>query len=421
MGIYVQSYAELPPAIGSSIRARLVESARQWANAKGLSGLFYAIPYDDGARICFYPPTGSVSFFVESQRLSFDAKTSIAGPGFHAALIDLCDRIAADLRIIWRWDAGGDETGFATHRDRAHLERSFVDQFFAFCETYKTKQMGSAHALNLATDLALATTNGIATPMGVLSREFFVEAVESANAGAARELFPWWEDAINSEFWINTLRATVLTEVEWRQPRGPWETFIHSACAHCKSAAMETGATPSQDVLEAIKELDGILALPNNSFVAPSPSLAGYKRRRRGYFLPGDWRIAMPGYYIDQLENDNTTSCIWFGDEEVRGNSFSMRLDVPTYTWDKRFGDQTETQTSTHSFKVDLEVKATSDGWGWIGFAHCVARPAEDAVELLVLSLTTKERGSIDARLRQLCRDAWYQRPQALPKTVADA
>lgn len=425
MGIYVQSFADLPSrAPNGDWPAHVADVARDWAASRGLGDQFYASVDETSAWISFYPPSGGISFQIANGRLSFDAKTSIGGPGFHAALIDLCDRLQHDLALVWRWDAGGDETGFARTRDRAALTEQFRDQFFGFCERYRADSDARAFALNLAEDLALASTTGIATPMGERTRTFFLDAADGGDpdAAAAREVFPWWDDALDADFWNHTLRALIWAEVEWRRPQGPWEAFIHNACLHAFDEATRLGVAIDEAFAHAIAELKAIQQRNDSDFAPPRTDLPGYKRRSRGYFLPGNWRVAMPGYYIDRLENDATATCIWFGNEEVRGSSFTVHLKEPgKWDWGERFASALEFNAGTHRFRVDPAIKPTSDGWGWIGFANCVAFPTPSTAELLIVSLTAKHQDDMAERLHNICRDVWLQSSQALPKAAKDA
>ncbi|HEX2336732.1 MAG TPA: hypothetical protein VHI72_09675, partial [Hyphomicrobiaceae bacterium] len=165
MGIYVQGYGTVGDSEPHDLSIRLISSARRWSVERGLGDLFYpADPRDSGAWLSFYPPAGGIQFDIRNNQVAFDAKTSVAGPGYHAALIDLCDRLRADLGIAWRWDVGGDETGYATDRDLAKLHQAFVDQFITYCEFYQANSKPHVlYALNLSDGLAIDGYEGVAT------------------------------------------------------------------------------------------------------------------------------------------------------------------------------------------------------------------------------------------------------------------
>src|SRR5689334_18198552 len=112
MGIYVQCFSDLPQTRSAlDIAVGLATSARDWATSRQIGDLlFVGEPSENGIWISFYPPNNGIGFEIANNRISFDSKTSIAGPGFHAALIDLCDRLERDLGLQWRWDVGGDQT-----------------------------------------------------------------------------------------------------------------------------------------------------------------------------------------------------------------------------------------------------------------------------------------------------------------------
>jgi hypothetical protein len=419
VGIYVQSFADLPhvPPDGGW-PARVVEIAQTWAARRGLAPLLYGVARDEAAYISFFPPCGTIEFKTADDRISFDVKTSVGGPGFHAALITLCDAIAESTPLRWRWDAGGDETGFASHRDRSALEKAFVDQFEAFCDNYR-RTPGSedrSFLLNLPTDLAFGKFNGVATPMGPLSLRHFTE--NDPSLGERRELaiFPWWDDALNDKFWRRLVQTMLWSEVEWRAARSPWEKYVRDVTIY---GAKQTKL--SEEFANAAAEFEALQSIED--FTPPSAEGIGWRRRERGYYLPGPWRLIMPGYYIDQIEDDGSTTCVWFGDEEVRGSSLSVTPKIPgEIGWSGRFSDAAEYDAKYYRFRLDPKPAPSADnpGFGTV-WAECQAFDKHGQGQILMLSVFAPITDNLPKRLEEIARSVFFDPPQALPPTPRDA
>ena len=72
---------------------------------------------DAELEINLYPGEEPAILTLEGERLTLSEKTSSAGPGYHAWLIDLVDAVSAKLKLEWQWSHPegdtGDETGFS--------------------------------------------------------------------------------------------------------------------------------------------------------------------------------------------------------------------------------------------------------------------------------------------------------------------
>lgn len=415
MGIYIQSFGGLRKNAGPLDPSRVEEAAQRWAEARGLGPLFYSVISSDCAWVSFYPPCGGIAFEVNSEKISFDAKTSIAGPGYHVALISFCDHLAQELGIDWRWDAGGDDTGYALGRDREGLSQAFVEQFDAFCDFYRSNNNeAELHVLNLEEGLALGGHRGVATLMGELSLEGFL-AREEGLGYCPENVFPWWNDAIDADFWKRTLFATLWGEVEWRQARTPWEKHVHAAALN---AAERAG---SNEAAIALAELRAIQSRASNVFLTPDPGGIGWRKRPRGFFMPGPWRITLPGHYIESLEDEGNTKCLWFGDEEIRASSFTLSLKPSAEIgWGRDFQNEPESIASTHRFRLNPRVKKSSTDGFWIAFAECQTIDAKGVGHLLVLSLLGNTVDLLP-RLSDLAGLVWFDPPKPRLNILRDA
>jgi hypothetical protein len=420
MGIYVQCFADLPDGVAEDqLATRIAETARAWAESRGLQDLFFSSLLANGVWLSFFPPAGGFALNWANGRIQFDAKTSVAGPGYHAALVDLCDRLQAEIGLKWRWDAGGDQTGYALDRDVPKLFRAFADQFYAFCEYYEAHSgTYKHHALNLPEGLAMDGHDGVATPLGPLPVNFFIDAkCQHSDPGpSARQVFPWW-DLASQLFWPNTLRALLWTDIKWRAPRTPWETFIVET-VHRIAKRVDLADQPQ--INAALRELNEIVGKPDES-IAPAKEGIGYHRHKKAFFLPGAWRINLPGYYTEQDEDDGSTTCLWFGTEEVRGSSFTVTLaEGGQLTWSEMFSRSADRKSSTLAYRVlqTPEPHETLAGHftAWAEFHTGVRNGTAD---ILLLSLFGPSAGVVQ-RLEAIANDVWFNAPE-FPERRGDA
>src|SRR5260370_13210027 len=85
---------------------------------------------DDGPpwlAIALQPAEEALTFTFEPERIVATARTSGAGPGYHAFVCELLRGAGDELGIDWTAsrDDEGDETGFFDCGDRVRLEREF--------------------------------------------------------------------------------------------------------------------------------------------------------------------------------------------------------------------------------------------------------------------------------------------------------
>jgi len=293
-----------------------------------LKDWYWASPGDDTLYVCLFPVEENVLFTLEDHSLVCSAKTSTAGPGYHAYMVRFLDVLSSKLGIAWRpeEDEEGDETGYFQTRDFRALQDS-MQTFLG---------MLSRTCLKLAEDGAGVQTLGMplgfmpkhdgfaASATGVWPREFF----ERLSAGgddhdeASRAYFPWWDEGLTA----SNLRAFGLVrcwmDVRWVIPESDEERWLYESVLECFDAArrLDHGLSlPEPDITELRELLD-----PNAELDAPYPKGIGYLRGLMKRPLPGGWTVELPGYYSSELEQDGGVQVYWFADRTVRGSSISF-------------------------------------------------------------------------------------------------
>jgi hypothetical protein len=319
------------------------------------------------------------------------------------------------LGITWRWEGGGDETNYAVRRDFGELQEAFLDQVLAHCEFLHENQAdGERHAINLTEGWAIDGYDGVATPLGPVPAQRFLDVL-NAPADAehlARRIYPWWGVETDQQFWIGTLRAMLWTEAEWRAARTPWETHVHEVALSIGERLRDVLNTPLR---RAVEEL-AARSQDVDDFVRPSPEGIGYLRRRRAFFLTGHWRINLPGYYIEQIEDEGSTVCLWFGNEEIRTSSF--RFDPAQgnggryYTWSDALATAPDRDGKGHTYRIEPVPRPSDGNAGYFQMsAEFQTRDADGTVQLLLLSLFSSE-GDLTARMSQIAEGVYFDRPR---------
>jgi hypothetical protein len=413
VGIYIQCAGTIGNASRVTANA-IIDSARAWALANGLESIFFGSVVEDGAWVSIYPPTGGFRFRVHDGRVSFSEKTSIAGPGYHEALIDLCDYLGTDLGLSWSWSVGGDETGYALSRSRSELEQAFVEQFRAFCDFYSRSPANLRFNLNLAEGIAIDGYEGVATPLGPMPLEFFLRLADSRDATAidAETIFPWWSRTLEDDFWRRTLVALLWTEVEWRAPRTPWERRVHAWVFALSQRLRDRAGADISSAIEDLKSVSG----DAERFLPPGKSGIGYLRNSRTFFLPGPWRVNLPGYYIEETEDDGGTTCLWFGSEEVRASSFNYDLAEPgAFRWSEALAREQEVQGLSCRYRLPSTARPSSVVDGSYSITGEFQAMDESGVgQMLILSVFGPER-EIAGRLEEIATAVWFDPPKRAP------
>lgn len=413
MGIYVQGYGVLSGPSQKDMAVRLIDAARQWSAERGLQDLFHASCMDNGAWISFYPPAEGIIFELQDSSIAFGAKTSVGGPGYHAALIELCSRFQSEFGVNWRWSGGGDETGYAVERDFQQLQAAFLGQLMAFCEfNVSNVQPGERHVLNLPEGWAMDGYEGVATPLGPIPAKLLHDTLDLPEDAEplARRIFPWWTQSPDMEFWINTLLALLWTEAEWRAPRTPWEEHVHRVAL---GLGARFGSSLGDRLSQAVESLSELSRDIDHNIVPPSDGI-GYLKRARGFFLPGYWRINLPGFYVEQLEDDGKAVCLWFGSEEIRASSFTIETtDHSDQIWSPELSREPDRQGNGCIFRVRSEAAPSAGVPGsFEGLAEIQARDQDGRVHLLLLRLfQTNEK--LTSRLAEIAQSAWFDEAAA--------
>jgi hypothetical protein len=384
-------------AKGRSERQILEEvdaQARAWATTAGLGGFYDSTFVSDRAlNVSVVPAAEPMRFDVSQAGLGAGLRTSNAGPGYHAAAIDLLDALAGACGLTWDWgqqdDHRFDETGYAVTRDFAALQREHA----SFLRNLMDASLESgADNGAFCVPWGLGLEDGeLACPLGfkpVSWRLTVTEAKEAGRLKLARDFFPWWEREIDATFFENMLRCLLWQHVQWRPPASADDSrtllMIEDAASQLKAMA---GKVPT-DLRAALKELDE--AVRSNE--PPSATGIGYRRRPVLHDLFDSWHITLPGTLVEEIADDGAAA-------HYSGPRAALRVSAITVTSN---GDRPQTWPDTVAEAGEVNAHGLSrrvaaaerDGKHMSQFA-AVLHEEQDHLCILMLTLTVADANDL--------------------------
>lgn len=334
LGLYIAADLSESSWTGSRLSNLLPTMGDRFAAIVDDPGLYELLGVDicDGRLyIHVHPAEESIEFVVtEDGRLLCSARTSGAGPGYHAWLVGTLERLGEAFGFQWDFapgDLDGDETGYALHRSFDRLQQEMTVWLRAIAtEILELEGEGIVSlGLNLAGDLILDPPELVVTPLGPRSREWFETAATEAGArAAAPEHFPWWNEAPDAEMWTRCGLVIAWCDVGWSVPiDDEVERPIHDVLT-CFDRARALDANCELPESE-IDELEALLAADPNMPVEPPPadwSRIGYRRHAMYRPLGGGWRVVLPGYF--EVDEDDGSMYYAWGPYIVIGTAHTL-------------------------------------------------------------------------------------------------
>ena len=279
-----------------------------------------------------HPGEEDISFTVEGGAVVASARTSSAGPGYHAMLVDFLDEIGQHTGIDWSWegtgDGEGDETGYHRHRDFDKLRGAMAEWLKSAAGTaLKQGHDAGSLRLNLPAGESVVTDSFAVAPMGEWPREWFEDVARGDQARlskAGAEFFTAWHTPDSAEYWANCGRYMMLWELDWVRPENPAERSRYETMLGCFAKTRELD--PALDIPEA--ELREAWALLNgaDANAPPRPDGIGFRRGLMERPLMGRWSASIPGYFrAEERDDGEKPSMVYsFGQREVQATEMSF-------------------------------------------------------------------------------------------------
>jgi len=284
-----------------------------------------------------HPAEENVGISYDGRDVTLSAKTSSAGPGYHAWLVNFVEHIGERVGITWDWRDGdedsADETDYHSHRDFGRLQAAMANWLQEFSKYFLNESDLDSLNICLPLDFSPVHEHFAISPMGVWEREWF-ECVIRADADEigdiAQTFFPAWRRSEDALYWRNFGLTMCWMELPWHVPATKHEKAMYQLTVDAFARARELD--PTSDLPHAeIAEIESLLE-DNDCNRAPRPTGLGFQRGTMRRQLTGGWSVELPGYYYQGNEEDCTTILFWFGDRVMRGSSASYSGDDETLT-----------------------------------------------------------------------------------------
>ncbi len=286
----------------------------------------------NGVDFILHPAEEPLELRVVDGWLEATAKTSSAGPGYHAFAIEWLDRVADEFGLTWSWADEAreylDETGFAETRDFESLQA----EMFAWLRFVAKRLLGSEQAewpLGLPMGFWVRGDHYAISSLGRWSREWFEAAAAADDTNSTdhgRAFFPWWNRDRDALFFKNCALVQAWVDVLWRAPVGDQERRCLEntlACFH-RARALD----PALELPESeIAEIEALIA--GNAPERPRVSGVGFRRLPMRKPVTGSWTLEVPGYFQETSERDGGTIVFWDGTRTIRSSSFAFGPEEP--------------------------------------------------------------------------------------------
>lgn len=286
----------------------------------------------EAAYMTLHPGAEPVSVTIDDGWIVVDAKTSGVGPGYHAALVELLDRVGVALKQPWDWndeDACVDETGFALRRDFGRLQEAMLAHFRALCQLVVDPKKTHDGPLFMDWNLEGPKVDGpwaAVTPVGTWTREWFVNASRDATAkNAAAEFFGWWNKDRDQLDKAKVVATFLWSECRWHPPVDEREkAFLELILALADQASQHL--SKYNVTKEDVAELRAMAQSQPDDAPMPREGGIGVYRGDAPVMVPGGWWFEAPGYMYREVEDDGGVLLLWHAGRTIRISTFSPRL-----------------------------------------------------------------------------------------------
>lgn len=276
-------------------------------------------------------PGGEVFLNFHRGRIVCECRTNVAGPGFHAALVEFLDDFVRKCGLTFELH---DETDYFTNRHFEQLQQEHFNRWLSGIAHVVSRQAVNPEIDNLMICWPLDgyrpknIPGTIITPMGRYSVAKFVEYGSSKDGVAklAEEFFVWNDKEKNARFYRNGALALLWTECYFMPSRrSDQDRFINARILDLlnKSIADPTLSFPKREYRE-LCELHGAKGTPVDSL----PDFTrfdsiGYRRETITHTV-GNLNIPLPGCFLLEIQKKPGYDHVFY--DAIDDNWHELRL-----------------------------------------------------------------------------------------------
>ena len=279
--------------------------------AKTLEVDFLIAPPSDPRLIVLNYCEEALEVKIDEDSIVLSSRTSGAGPGYHAFLVDVVDSLKSHGLIFGEDEENVDEAEYFKSRDFTALQRQHALYLKALAKLVKreTYERGAnINRLSLPIDVVAPATSEseVQTPNGPLPTESFIAIADADDAKLgefAAEWFPWWARRLTAQGWLRTGLQHMWYPIPWHVPADAYERHSMLAAREClqRAEALDSSiALPTAELLE----LEMFLKPETPDTTAPLPHGIGYRRSLCERWLGGGWSVDLPGYWYEYSDGE---------------------------------------------------------------------------------------------------------------------
>lgn len=272
--------------------------------------------------------------FDDADRVTLSAKTNGTGPGYHAYIVDLLERMKEPCSLSWNDDSVEDESGYWHNRDFGDLQTAMANWLGDLAE-YLVEHFphndASGLALSMSTDRL--PDNGphyAAHPLGWREQDFFLNAEKNGPAyDECASYFIWWERRPDAGMFRKCALCLMWCECNWLPPVTDIEKALFTTIFLCLEKAWDDDSSLAYPVREwkEMARLSGskeIMEELNRRFPGDAPETPeiGYLRNKVQRELGNGWRMVMPGALHETVDDEDPTVRIFWNERHT------MRLSL---------------------------------------------------------------------------------------------
>lgn len=254
-------------------------------------------------RIC---PNGILHFHVTETLLEAWAVTSIAGPGFHKAVIDILELL--EHKMVVHFDIQ-DPTDYQNTKGFGQLQKEHTkDLRELLTSILKERTPESLHTDYLAWSNPWYPTQAyeIVTPFGSYTKHMIESYLQGSSfLEFAQSYFVWFDEGKTPLYHKQIALYQLWNQYKWRKPVTQEEAnLIRSIIRHLEVARMvDPAITLPHAVWQDICANNGIPYLNLNEEADMNQPNIGYLRHEVHYLLPMNYGLKASGTYA--LSNDD--------------------------------------------------------------------------------------------------------------------
>jgi hypothetical protein len=366
-----------------------------------------------------HPASAPIDVTLDGARITFAAKTSTVGPGYHADLCDTLHALGSALDVEWEppdeEEGTGDDTGYFVTGDHDALESEMLRWLQrtagVLLEHQKDHDTGLSLSMPLSPRYHGPPDAALLTQMGPRDADWLRRVHDDPHAGI--DVFPWWAAGRGASYELGRVLVHLWLDVRF-DAAFPGGDGTHAATDEEKSLGRELLARLDRayradstldypwaawgmlhdDVVDA--DDDDLSEMIRDRADADEGTI-GYRAWDVDLSLADGWAVTVPGSFSTQFDEDGTWSA-WEHGYAVWVTAFSRSKDGVPAPAEEMFSERSSEEGTAVVIEglekpyLAYEDSFEEDGDEYWRITAQVARPGR----MLLVTVVVPEEESLD-------------------------